>query len=1111
MIQKAIRVKQLPLPQSAVCPKAKASSNEDADVQKAESNYTPTVPDQCPWLGLWHYKPSPQRGWNRSIPGADARFFLFSILIFFIAIANEAQGHNRRSALAVHLEGIVIDGDLSDWPEDLPVYRIRDNTDAYGPTDLTEVNLDTSEDFSPEFMVGYSTEKQLLYVAIRARDDVIGEMDGCEVYLSAHGAEKLFQSFTLAPRSETMREEYTPELSIFRSFGFYDMLPGVSTRIRQNLFKKSGWQLATSIVGDTVIYEWALIPLKGASIEKAERILLEPGLRLAFDVTAQDKDSENDAQAWVAWSPMGMKDRNKVGDLILLEEGLPSVSGTVLFRKERIPVANYEVWLQKIQRETSAEEVPISLFQLDSDSVITAFTGPEGNFDIKLFPGTYRIYAACCEPVDIDIAMGQDITGLKLVATDRCQQVDSNQLTNSNGLQLEFEDRYGDNLTWANKDLSESGWLHPYSKDTTKGVKWIRIPFDVDRTLVGIPLALAGVGSPNDTDTVSVFQNGKLIWTSDQKDYKPDTNLPILLSFSGDRSQVLAIRRAALDTQAVQSWDRLRLYEANKKISEEVYSIRYFTGIGFLWLGIPLTITLLHLILFVFYPKAKENFYYSLFTCSVVVGVALLMLARSYFVLYGWWFEIVGPLVVFLLMTSWLKLIYALFPEDNPRFFSVWFSFALIVPVVLAADLLFRTQGPFHLPGRIPDEDVVPFLIFSFGALLLISGILFMLFRHTTQWAWRTWAICLPFCLAIVFYYGIFRLVVLLCIILVISFFAEYIRVLIVSLKRSSPGAKIVGAGTLSLLGLLFGGIILEDYYGNDIGVYICAIASPFALLSSISIHLARQFGYTNRSLEERVVQVQELSTLNLEQERSLRVRMEQELEEARQLQISLLPTTQVASMSFEVGWHMKTATEVGGDYYDYRIAADDRLTLVLGDATGHGMQAGTLVIATKSLFQSLTGEESLAATVAKMSQNLKSMNLNQLGMALTMVELEGRHMRYCPAGIPPLLIYRSRENKIVEGQTGGLPLGLTTLGSYQEAEVILDPGDTVLLMSDGLPERTNEREKEFGYQRAQELFHKLAGETPNDICRLMAAGGDEWAGGRVQDDDVTFLALRVR
>ena len=109
------------------------------------------------------------------------------------------------------------------------------------------------------------------------------------------------------------------------------------------------------------------------------------------------------------------------------------------------------------------------------------------------------------------------------------------------------------------------------------------------------------------------------------------------------------------------------------------------------------------------------------------------------------------------------------------------------------------------------------------------------------------------------------------------------------------------------------------------------------------------------------------------------------------------------------------------------------------------------------------------------------------------------------------MLIYRAKEDTVEEGETGGLPLGLTTRGSYQQTELTLESGDALLLMSDGLAERTNEAEEEFGYQRVQDLFHEVAKDTPTEVCRKMAAGGDAWAEGKEQDDDVSFLAVRIR
>ncbi len=288
-------------------------------------------------------------------------------------------------------------------------------------------------------------------------------------------------------------------------------------------------------------------------------------------------------------------------------------------------------------------------------------------------------------------------------------------------------------------------------------------------------------------------------------------------------------------------------------------------------------------------------------------------------------------------------------------------------------------------------------------------------------------------------------------------------------------------------------------------------IFGNFSFILACSAYLARIVARTGHNLEEQLIRVESLSSTNLQQERTLRHRMETELREAYELQISMLPDKVPEHPTAAIAWAMKTATEVGGDYYDYRITANDRLMLLLGDATGHGMQAGTLVTATKSLFQSLQTDENLADTVSNMSLNLKSMNLNRLGMALTLVELDGHRLRYCAAGIPPMLIYRAKEDTVEEGETGGLPLGLTTRGSYQQTELTLESGDAHLLMSDGLAERTNEAEEEFGYQRVQELFHEVATDTPAEICRKMAVGGDAWAAGKEQDDDVRFLAVRIR
>ena len=239
--------------------------------------------------------------------------------------------------------------------------------------------------------------------------------------------------------------------------------------------------------------------------------------------------------------------------------------------------------------------------------------------------------------------------------------------------------------------------------------------------------------------------------------------------------------------------------------------------------------------------------------------------------------------------------------------------------------------------------------------------------------------------------------------------------------------------------------------------------------------------------------------------------RMQQELEEARQLQLSLLPEAYPVHPSYEVAWYMKTATEVGGDYYDYVLAHDGTLTLTLGDATGHGMAAGTLVSVAKSLFRTLSGQEDIAEIFNLMSRTLNEMNMKRIYMAMNMIKVKNGKMRISSAGIPPALLYRAASGQVEEILLPGLPLGCMVRIGYGQMEYELSPGDTILMMSDGLPERTNTAGEGMGYERVEALFGEVGDQSPEKILEHLVDGGEVWADGVSQDDDVTLIAVKVK
>jgi serine phosphatase RsbU (regulator of sigma subunit) len=235
------------------------------------------------------------------------------------------------------------------------------------------------------------------------------------------------------------------------------------------------------------------------------------------------------------------------------------------------------------------------------------------------------------------------------------------------------------------------------------------------------------------------------------------------------------------------------------------------------------------------------------------------------------------------------------------------------------------------------------------------------------------------------------------------------------------------------------------------------------------------------------------------------------ELEEARQLQLSMLPKNMPQSPHLEIEAYMKTATEVGGDYYDFHQSDNGVLTVVVGDATGHGLKAGTVVTAMKSLFRTLAGEDDLPLVFNQSSRVLKEMNLRSLFMGLTMVKLNGVCLRIASAGMPPALIYRAEKGLVEEALIKAPPLGGFSGYQYREREYALGHGDVLVLMSDGFPERFNQDGEMFDYSRARQSLAEAASRHPREIIEHFVRAGDRWANGTPQNDDITFVVLKVK
>ena len=240
------------------------------------------------------------------------------------------------------------------------------------------------------------------------------------------------------------------------------------------------------------------------------------------------------------------------------------------------------------------------------------------------------------------------------------------------------------------------------------------------------------------------------------------------------------------------------------------------------------------------------------------------------------------------------------------------------------------------------------------------------------------------------------------------------------------------------------------------------------------------------------------------------------ELLEAQQLQVSMLPQHTPFFPGYEISLFSKPATEVGGDYYDYKFSNSSKeLHLVLGDATGHGFKPAVLVATAKSYFQTLAGRSSSEQIVSRISEAIQSLNTKGLYMGLSLLEMDGDLITVVSSGMPPLYFYNSRQKegeRLVEQHLfKGMFLGVPKVNSGRKKIFRMHRGDVLLLMTDGLAELQNSERELLGYQSVREAFAGAADKSTRDIVQVLLQLGKDWAGEEHQQDDISIIAIRKK
>lgn len=623
----------------------------------------------------------------------------------------------------------------------------------------------------------------------------------------------------------------------------------------------------------------------------------------------------------------------------------------------------------------------------------------------------------------------------------------------------------GDNPEWANPTFDDTEWESGGTLDTLvlqdgrfesewEGIGWFRLHVSVpDRQLWNTPLALQVMYQAGASE---IYLDGELIYAFGKVGTRKEEEEPYwernpqVISFSGKTDHVIAVRYSNFSSP-FGFW--LALAPLDQSIKARVDIIRHGTTLQMVWTAITVFLTLQHLLLFFFYPRARENLYFAISTGSIGAFIFLtfqfiLWTTSSTQILF-----LIRLLicVYVLIFVSGKLFLYTLFYPKLPKL--SWF-FLIGWVVTLCVNLFDIDKSAFNITSSYASN-------ISAG----LGGLLLFLFT--------------------------------------ILAFLEIVRVIIVAIFKKKDGAWIFGLGSLAPIILPFILGFIVSLTGFDIDWELTVIIIFLAPLFSMSIYLARNFSRTRRKLETEELERQLLEVEN--------TRKTEELEEARELQMSMLPDAQPELPNLDVVFEMRPATEVGGDYYDFNLTEDGQLTIAIGDATGHGMNAGLVVSAVKSLFKTSAPGVGNLATLERISQGIKSMNLKRLYMAMILATFNGNKLTLASAGMPPTLIYRSDENMVEEVLLEGMPLGSVIGSERQETSFELQSGDTLLLMSDGLPEMLNPENEMLDYPKTKELFAEIADKSPKTIIKHIFRESTSWADGEPQADDVTLVVIKVK
>jgi serine phosphatase RsbU (regulator of sigma subunit) len=247
------------------------------------------------------------------------------------------------------------------------------------------------------------------------------------------------------------------------------------------------------------------------------------------------------------------------------------------------------------------------------------------------------------------------------------------------------------------------------------------------------------------------------------------------------------------------------------------------------------------------------------------------------------------------------------------------------------------------------------------------------------------------------------------------------------------------------------------------------------------------------------------------------KLRMEKDLSVARDIQISMLPSSCPEVKGYQIAASSTPAREVSGDFFDFIDIDENQMGFVIADVTGKSVSGALVMTASKSVFRLLSEEKmSVGEIMKRANRQIKKDITKAKGMFVALLyavlNINEKSINMCSAGQtqPILLSAKSGEATLLETEGDAFPLGIIEDADYQETHLPLESGDTVIFYTDGVVEAMNKKNAMYGFDRFTEVIKRNQGLDAEPFMQKLIDDINTFVGKAEQHDDLTIVVIKV-